>query len=199
MMAIAAGFSDSVLGGQKVFRAVMDALARPGSIQKIGGLPAPPAPLSPAAGAIALTLADYDTPVWLDPPLAAGLQVAAWLRFHTGAPITADPARAAFAFLADPVRMPALDAFALGTPEYPDRSTTLVLQIESFAKGGSLRLSGPGIAGSQETFSASPLPLDFATQMAANRALFPRGVDVLLATRDQVAGLPRSVRMTTGG
>jgi alpha-D-ribose 1-methylphosphonate 5-triphosphate synthase subunit PhnH len=199
MTAIAAGFSDSVLGAQRVFRAVMDALARPGSILRIAGLPAPPAPLSPAAGAIALTLADYDTPVWLDPPLAAAAEVTAWLRFHTGAPVTADPARAAFAFLADPARMPALDAFALGTPEFPDRSTTLVLQIESFATGTSLRLSGPGIAGSQEKFSATPLPVDFVAQLAANRALFPRGVDFLLATRDEVAGLPRSVRATTGG
>jgi alpha-D-ribose 1-methylphosphonate 5-triphosphate synthase subunit PhnH len=198
MTAIAAGFSDSVLGAQRVFRAVMDALARPGSIVRIAGLPAPPAPMSPAAGAIALALADYDTPLWLDQPLAAAGQVTAWLRFHTGAPITADPARAAFAFLADPARLPALETFALGTPEYPDRSTTLVLQVESFADGGAMRLSGPGIAGSQ-TFSAKPLALDFAARLAENRALFPRGVDLLLATQDEVAGLPRSVRVTAGG
>ena len=39
-------------------------------------------------------------------------------------------------------------AFALGTPEYPDRSTTLVLQVERFGTGQPLALSGPGIADS---------------------------------------------------
>lgn len=197
MEKIAAGFSEPVLGAQKVFRAVMDALARPGLVQTFPELPAAPAPLSPAAGAIALALADYDTAVWLDPPLAAAADVAAWLRFHTGAPATGDPALATFAFVADPPRMPAFDAFAPGTPEYPDRSTTIVLQVERFAGGRPLTLGGPGIAGSRG-FSATPLPDDFAARLAANRALFPQGVDVLLVTADQVAALPRSTRVTGG-
>jgi alpha-D-ribose 1-methylphosphonate 5-triphosphate synthase subunit PhnH len=197
MSVIAAGFVDAVLGAQKVFRAVMDALARPGVVQALTGLPAAPAPLSPAAGAIALALTDYDTPVWLDPPLVAATEVATWLRFHTGAPVVSDPARAAFAFVADPAHVRPFDAFALGTPEYPDRSTTIVLQVGRFAGGPSLLLSGPGIAGSRQ-FSASPLPGDFAGRLAANRSLFPRGIDLLLVTADQVAALPRSVKISGG-
>jgi alpha-D-ribose 1-methylphosphonate 5-triphosphate synthase subunit PhnH len=194
MTAIAPGFSDSVLGAQSVFRGVMDALARPGTVHAVTGLATAPPPLSPSAAAIALALADYDTPVWLDSPLAAAPDVAAWLRFHTGAPVTADPARAAFAFVADPANAPPFEAFAQGTPEYPDRSTTLVLQVARFGAGARVGLSGPGIAGSRE-FSAEPLPDDFAQRLAENRALFPRGVDLLFATADQVAALPRSVRL----
>jgi alpha-D-ribose 1-methylphosphonate 5-triphosphate synthase subunit PhnH len=197
MSVIAAGFSDSVFGAQKVFRAVMDALARPGAVQALEGLPAAPAALSPAAGAIALALTDYDTPVWLDPPLVAATEVATWLRFHTGAPMVSDAACAAFAFVADPAHVPPFDVFALGTPEYPDRSTTIVLQVERFADGPSLLLNGPGIAGSRH-FSAAPLPATFAQRLAANRALFPRGVDLLLVTANQVAALPRSVKISGG-
>jgi alpha-D-ribose 1-methylphosphonate 5-triphosphate synthase subunit PhnH len=197
MTVLAAGFSDSVLSSQKVFRAVMDALARPGLVQAVAGLPATPSPLSPAAGAIALALADYDTPVWLDPPLAAAADVAAWLRFHTGAPVVLDPADAAFAFVADPACVPPFERFALGTPEYPDRSTTIVLQVERFAGGRSLGLTGPGIAGLRP-FSASPLPDDIAERLIGNRVLFPRGVDLLLVGADQVAALPRSVRVSGG-
>jgi alpha-D-ribose 1-methylphosphonate 5-triphosphate synthase subunit PhnH len=193
MAAVTPGFADSVVGAQKVFRAVMDAVARPGFPQSLAGVASAPAPLSPTAAAIALALTDYDTPIFLDAVLAAAPEVAAWLRFHTGAAVVAEPARAAFAFLADPAGAPPFEAFAPGTPEYPDRSTTLVLQVESFAAGACLTLTGPGIAGSR-SFSAAPLPQDFAMRMRANRALFPRGVDLLLVTADQVAALPRSVR-----
>ena len=196
-MTIAPGFADAVLGAQTVFRAVMDAIARPGRVRQVAGLSDAPPPLSPVAAAIALTLADYDTPVFLDAPLAASADVTAWLRFHTGAPLTLDPARAAFAFLADPAAAPPFSEFASGTPEYPDRSTMLVLQVDTFAGGLPFGLTGPGIAGSTR-FSAAPLPDDFAARLIANRALFPCGVDLVLGGPDAVAALPRSVRVAGG-
>jgi len=60
-----------------------------------------------------------------------------------------------------------------------------------------LLLAGPGIADVQ-SFSAQPLPPDFPNRIAANRALFPRGVDVILISPDAVAALPRSVAATRG-
>ncbi len=96
-MAVALAFADPVRDAQGTFRAVMNAMARPGSIQPVAGLAGAPAPLSPTAAAIAVALADYETPLWLDPALAAAPDVGAWLTFHTGARIIAEPARAAFA------------------------------------------------------------------------------------------------------
>ena len=49
---------------------LMDGMARPGTIRAVAPAVAPPAPLGMAAGAIALTLCDHDTPVWLTPALA---------------------------------------------------------------------------------------------------------------------------------
>ena len=184
-----------VIASQAVFRAVMDAMARPGEIKPLVPAPAAPAPLSPTAAAVALALFDYETPVWLDAPLTNTPQVADWIRMQTGARVTADPQTAAFAFLADPTRMPAFDAFSIGTAEYPDRSTTLVLQVENFGAGERLSLSGPGIAGAR-SFSSEPLPVDFVERLFANRALFPRGVDLILVSPTAVAALPRSVRAT---
>src|SRR5215475_8524272 len=103
---LAPAFPDPVRGSQAVFRCVMDAMARPGTIVVTGGLAQAPQPLGLAAAAVALTLIDYETPVWLDPTLAQSPEVAAWLRFHTGAPLTDDLRRAAFGFIADPPRMP---------------------------------------------------------------------------------------------
>jgi len=191
---LAPAFADPVRASQAVFRSVMDATARPGTIVPIGGLAQAPQPLSLAAAAVALSLSDYETPVWLDPALAQSPEIAAWLRFHTGAPLTDDPRQATFGFIADPSRMPQFEAFCQGSMEYPDRGATLVLQVERLSNNGGLRLSGPGIRGSR-TLSAAPLPADFAARMRANRALFPRGVDIVLASATKLAALPRSVHV----
>src|SRR5262249_40662240 len=185
MSAVAAGFAEPVLAAQSTFRTVMDAMARPGTIRRLAGIPAP-APLSPTAGAIALTLLDYETPFWLDAALAAVPEVARWLAFPTGARLTADPATAAFAFAADAVAAPPFACFAQGSLEYPDRSTTVVLQVEELVEGEGMVLRGPGIAGARR-LAAAPLPADFLAQLAENRAQFPRGVDILLASADGVA------------
>jgi alpha-D-ribose 1-methylphosphonate 5-triphosphate synthase subunit PhnH len=196
MSAVAAGFAEPVLAAQSTFRTVMDAMARPGTVRPLAGIAAP-APLSPVAAAISLTLLDYETPFWLDAPLAAAPEVARWISFHTGAARTADPARAAFAFAADSAAAPPFETFALGSQEYPDRSTTLVLQVERLSEGEGLMLRGPGIAGSRR-LAAAPLPADFLDRWSENRALFPRGVDLVLATANAVAALPRSVHAAVG-
>jgi alpha-D-ribose 1-methylphosphonate 5-triphosphate synthase subunit PhnH len=72
-----------------------------------------------------------------------------------------------------------------------------VLQVEDFGSGDGLLLSGPGIA-DVRNFSAQPLPGDFQARIAANRALFPRGVDVVLVSPEAVAALPRSVTAQRG-
>ena len=192
-MTLAPGFADPVFDAQRAFRAVMAALARPGTVAPLAGVARPPAPMTPELAALALTLIDHDTLVWLDAALAAAPDVGAFLRFHAGAPIVADPAAAAFALIAEPRAMPPFAAFAQGSDAYPDRSATLILQVAGFA-GTPLALAGPGIRGTT-AFAASPLPADFAAQLSANRALFPRGVDVMLCAPGEVAALPRSVRL----
>jgi alpha-D-ribose 1-methylphosphonate 5-triphosphate synthase subunit PhnH len=196
MGAVAAGFAEPVLAAQATFRIVMDAMARPGSVRQLAGIAAP-APLSATAAAIALTVLDYETPFWLDAPLAAASEVTRFISFHTGARLTADPASAAFAFVADPEAAPPLASFAQGSLEYPDRSTTLVLQVAGFAEGHSMVLRGPGIAG-ERRLAAAPLPTDFLAQLADNRARFPRGIDILLASADRITGLPRSLHVAGG-
>jgi alpha-D-ribose 1-methylphosphonate 5-triphosphate synthase subunit PhnH len=191
---LALAFDDPVLATQAVFRTVMEAIARPGLARPLPCRLAVPAPLSKTAAAVALTLLDYETPFWLDPRLAAVSEVAAWFKFHTGAPRTMDSAQATFGFVSDPAAMPPFDAFSPGSPEYPDRSTTLVVQVASFDHDDALTLCGPGIAGTRR-FSAQPLPADFRTRLIANRDTFPRGVDLILLTQDAVAALPRSIRV----
>jgi len=189
---IEGGFADLVLGAQSVFRAVMEALSRPGTVQSIASDAAPPAPLTPELGAVALTLCDHDTLLWLDPVLAANEAVRAWLAFHCGAPLTSESGEAAFALVSDVAQLPALDRFGQGTDEYPDRSTTVVLAVG--ADDRSVTLKGPGIK--DQLTTALPLPGDFIDQWAENRERFPRGVDMLLVRDGTVAGLPRTTHIS---
>jgi alpha-D-ribose 1-methylphosphonate 5-triphosphate synthase subunit PhnH len=191
---LAPAFVDPVFASQAVFRSIMDAMARPGTIVAIDRLTQAPRPFGLAAAAAALTLLDYETPVWLDSTLAQSAEVALWLKFHTGAPLTGDPHCAAFGFIADPPKMPSFEAFSQGSLEYPDRAATLVLQVERLSNEDGLHLSGPGIRGSR-ALCASPLPADFAARLRANRALFPRGVDIVLAADTEIVALPRSVHV----
>ncbi|MDQ0348260.1 phosphonate C-P lyase system protein PhnH [Ancylobacter vacuolatus] len=192
---LATGFIDPVLDGQASFRAAMWALSRPGRVEPIAAALTPPAPLNPEAAALVLALCDYETPLWLDPALARVPEVAAFLRFHTGAPVVEDAAEARFALIAEPLDMPDFFDFAQGSPEFPDTSATLILQVEAFT--GGLVLEGPGVQG-RAAFGAAPLPADFIARMAENRAGFPLGVDLLLAGPGGVAGLPRSVTVKEG-
>ena len=189
--ALAPGLADPVHDGQHVFRAAMNALARPGSVHRLEHLPPAPEPLSPVAAALMLTLADHETQVWLDPALAASAEVAAYLRFHTGARLVADAAMAAFAVVSDPGCLPSLESLSIGTLDYPDRSTTLIVQVGTLDSGAGWQLAGPGVDGAVR-LAVAPLPTDFLVMMARNRALFPRGVDILLAAPDRIAGLPRT-------
>jgi alpha-D-ribose 1-methylphosphonate 5-triphosphate synthase subunit PhnH len=186
--------ANAAFASQAAFRAVMEAFARPGEIRTLDEVAAP-APLAPATAALVQALADYETPVWLDAMLAAVPAVAEWIRFQTGAPIVKDACDAAFALIADPLALPDFDGFALGSEDYPDRSTTLIVQVALF-KGPSFALKGPGIK-DRRSLAATPLPVDFAKRLRANRELFPRGVDLVLVAGAQVAALPRSVRVVS--
>ncbi len=193
-----AGFADKVLSAQSVFRSVMDAMARPGSVQRIQPAAGAPDTMMRGAAAIALTLFDHDTPVWLDGRMSATADVAKWLKFHTSAPVVADSSIASFALIGDPQSLPALDRFAFGSNEYPDRSTTLILQVESLTDGPVVELRGPGIDGSA-ALRASIQPQDLFERLAVNAMLFPRGIDVVLVHDDSIVAIPRTTRLVRGG
>lgn len=184
------GFPDAVTHAQTVFRAVMDAMAQPGTLGVVEVPVAPPASLGIAAGALLLTLCDHDTPIWVTPVLAKSA-LSGWIGFHTGASLTSTKSAAKFAFVEAGAPFPSLAQFALGTQEYPDRSTTLVVEVAALDGGRPLRLTGPGI---RDTATIAPkgLPETFLRQWADNRALFPRGVDVVLTAGRRFIALPRT-------
>jgi alpha-D-ribose 1-methylphosphonate 5-triphosphate synthase subunit PhnH len=193
-----AGFADKVLSAQSTFRSVMDAMARPGSVQRIVPVTGMPAPMMRATASIALTLFDHDTPIWLDSRMSETSAVTKWLKFHTSAPVIADSSICSFALIGDVGELPELDRFSFGTDEYPDRSTTLILQVESLMQGPAFELRGPGIDGTA-VLRATIKPPELFERLAINATLFPRGIDVVLVTDDAIVAIPRTTRLIAKG
>jgi alpha-D-ribose 1-methylphosphonate 5-triphosphate synthase subunit PhnH len=193
-----AGFADKVRSAQSTFRSVMDAMARPGSVARIVAGSGTPHPMMRGTAAIALTLFDHDTPLWLDPPMRETSEVTKWLKFHTSAPVIADSSICSFALIGDAGTLPDLNRFSFGSNEYPDRSTTLILQVESLTQGPAFELSGPGIDGTA-VLQAAIQPSDLFERLAINAALFPRGIDVVLVADDCIVAIPRTTRLVAKG
>lgn len=180
--ALEGGFSNAPVESSYAFRTALNVMARPGMVETLTGA-MPPVGLSVAAGTLLLTLCDHDTPIHL----AGNMDTQAirdWLTFHTGTPFV-DTADAMFAVGAWDALMP-ITRFAVGTPQYPDRSTTLIVEGFGTTKA---ELAGPGI----ETKMQGDLPDVKPFQL--NAALFPLGCDFYFTNRDQISALPRTTRV----
>ena len=176
----ALAFADPTFESQAAFRRIMRALGAPGTILSCGEALAPPPPLARAAAAALLTLADFETQLWIAPsfPQAVG----DYLAFHSGVARAAAPDKAAFALVDLAADGLELARFALGTAEYPDRSTTIVAQASALEPARACG-SRAWESTAKRRSPASPLPTDFVAQWAANRAGFPLGVDLILVGR----------------
>ncbi|SAL03866.1 carbon-phosphorus lyase complex subunit [Caballeronia ptereochthonis] len=199
MTRLVPGFNDTVHDAQRVFRALLDALSRPGSIVAIdAALPnnhamrdalAGRVPLAAFASLLALT--DYSTPVCIEREADV---LGDALRFHASAPVTRDRRAAAFAYIDDARRLPPLDAFSHGEPENPEDSATLFIRVPSLTEGEPLAWRGPGIAESR-TVAIAGLSREFWRERAALTALFPCGIDCYFVAGGSLVGLPRTTQV----
>jgi alpha-D-ribose 1-methylphosphonate 5-triphosphate synthase subunit PhnH len=190
------GFYDPSLGSQAVFRCALSALSHPGRVIEIPDVSERPRHGHGAAAILLQALIDSDCSVWLSPSLAT-TDAAAWLRFHTGCTWAESPSEANFLWITQGDSLPALSTLNAGTDDYPDQSATCVIEVSHLEKTKTqdtqtLSLSGPGIA-TEEKLSVQALPEDFVDQWAANHGLFPRGIDVFLASPTQLVGMPRTL------
>lgn len=189
-MELAPGFEEPVHGSQRTFRAVLDALAHPGTLTPLEGLPSPPAPLNGTLAAVVLTLLDHEVAAYLGPRLDHE-DVRRYIAFHTGAPIVSEACEADFLLANAGESLPDIGELKAGTAEYPDRSATLLIGVPAFGDGDPVTLSGPGIA-HRTPFSAAGLGSNFWVAARRNHARFPLGVDFVFCGQDAIAGLPRS-------
>jgi alpha-D-ribose 1-methylphosphonate 5-triphosphate synthase subunit PhnH len=149
---------------------------------------APPAPCSPAAGALILTLCDGTTPLHLAPShdteaCAAGSPSTPARRWSGG---SRRCSRLAPGTRCNPSR------FAIGTAEYPDRSATLIVEMPALDATEGARLTGP-----RDRDRGAPVAAG-NRRVSGEPARFPLGFDCFFTCGDRVAGLPRSTRVQEG-
>jgi alpha-D-ribose 1-methylphosphonate 5-triphosphate synthase subunit PhnH len=167
--------------GQAVFRAVLDAMARPGTVFLLSATERAP------AFAVLRALADNEVTVAVpgDPVLERQLSLSTGSR-------AASVGEAAYVwFPSDPGE--ALLGLSRGEPETPEDGATAVITAASVGEGALwLALAGPGIR------DAAQLCLDgvsAATIAARNAACaaYPLGIDlVFVDARGRCAALPRT-------
>ncbi len=178
-----------------VFRTLLDALARPGTVlpgPALHGGAIPPA-LVPA-----LALADVDLRV-----AVVGEDAAVWgevLRSVTGA-VPSSLATASIIVALRELSPSEVLVVECGDAMHPELSCRLILACRSLREGSgagappgatSLRLTGPGIPDARVLHVSGIDHEVFETLIAANRQ-FPAGIDThLVDDAGQVAGLPRS-------
>lgn len=191
--ALLPGWQDPVHDAQATFRTVLQAMAAPGTVLRLPVAVIAPNPLHPATTAICLALADVETPVWLG-AVDAVPAVAAYLRFHCGCPLTTDAGAATFAVLTDVDGDLALERFGHGTMEYPDRSATLLVQVDCLDTDSGYMLTGPGIEHAAP-LRVGGLGVQFIEQWRRNGLSFPLGVDLIFCCGQSIMALPRTTRI----
>lgn len=190
-----------------VFRALLDATARPGVL---GRIPQPENTAVAPALIPALALADLMVSVAaVDASGAADAALASELSRATGAPVV-DPAAARILVAGADAPLSAAAAAELiasatrGEPLAPQRAALIVIGVagleaaEDSAADADVRvLTGPGVDGEARVRIAG---LDDGVFAARARACadFPCGVDILLVAEDgTVCGLPRTTRVAS--
>ena len=190
------GFESPALQSQQAYRILLDAWARPGRVVTFSGLKNAPEGWNTAASMIALTLCDFDTPVWLSGTHAVSTD---WLKFHCGCRLVDDESLkdAAFVF-AEAETLNDLKAFNRGTALSPEHGATLVISVEDQSSvRNSMKLTGPGIE-TQQIVEGFSLPERIYEERAGMRRLYPAGLDFILTKADQAVCIPRTVSIEQG-
>ena len=191
---VPSGSAGYTFASQSVFRVVLDALSRPGSVGRVPAMSTvPPEMLDPATAAVALCLFDHDTEIWLGDGMAC-IDVYDFLKLHCSCPLVKSGLTADFALLRAVDGVPGLGQFNPGTDTYPDRSTTLVVQVPGIDNGPPIVLTGPGIETADE-LRVEGMPDYFWQERRDQQEIFPCGVDLIFTCGDRLVALPRSTEI----
>lgn len=188
MKHVTPGFTDPVHHAQQSFRALLTALAEPGTVQTIAsdiqfhGI-------SRATTAAILTLCDHTTPLYISQHLASPALLEN-IAFHTSAPITQEKSQAEFALL-QVQEFEDISEYRLGSESQPQLSCTFLLQCQHTESPLTLSLSGPGIDQARNC-QINGLTDAQVAMLQVNHQQFPQGYDCFFFHNNQVTALPRS-------
>jgi alpha-D-ribose 1-methylphosphonate 5-triphosphate synthase subunit PhnH len=183
---------DKVFDTQRIYRLMLDAMARPGKVNFLPELRLnPPSGLNQAAAAVALTLFDSETGFCVLPSNQA---INDYIMFNTSAAVC--PVNLAeFIIVCGKEYHAQLRDVCSGTLLSPEKGATLIIMVDSLAADASgikLQLSGPGIKDHSFLY-ISGLDKDNIQTISEMNQEYPLGVDIIYADNaGNVACVPRS-------
>jgi alpha-D-ribose 1-methylphosphonate 5-triphosphate synthase subunit PhnH len=183
---------DKVFDTQRIYRLMLDALARPGKILTLPRLDVyPPHSLTGHAAGLAFTLLDAETTFAV---LPANGYWQDYLAINTGArPVEAD--RAEFVVVAGGEYAPQIASLNRGSLLSPEQGATLFVLVGGIAAAGAgirLTLTGPGIKDCA-TMAVDGLNIANLDNILLLNQEYPLGVDTYFTDpRGNLAALPRS-------
>ncbi len=211
------GFDDPVHGSQQVFRQLLKAMSEPGSVEEVTCIDVDgsliDAGFYKTSYAVGLSLLDSQTPIALSPSLDQTV-VSNSLVFHCACPIfdltgsetnqksnkQQDKSEVEFLFLnaKEWKGLSKNKILSLGDLAYPERSTTIVVQVDAVDSDlldqentQKLSLSGPGIESTRDVYVAG-LNGELICSIQENHNAFPLGYDFILAAPNAFLCLPRT-------
>lgn len=192
MSQIVKGLDSSVHEAQQIFRLLMDAMAKPGLVVEVPS-DVQFGEVSAAVTQLLLTLSDNSTPCFLSQRYLNDDHFVENFRFHCAAPITQTRELADFALISGE-EATTFCGFAMGEGSYPDKSASIIIEVDSLESGIECLLTGPGI---QTSSSANIKGLSDELLMAliSGRGTFPQGVDLYLSSGHQIMAIPRTTRI----
>jgi alpha-D-ribose 1-methylphosphonate 5-triphosphate synthase subunit PhnH len=177
---------DPVHDTRGCFRALVDAMGRPGTVHESGA--------APADYAVVATLVDHEVPFHTpDETIRQALA-------NEGRLTTADLPDASIVHAPEPTDGRVVE-MTRGSLKEPSDGATVIYRVDGLAEGvqsaagwTTLRLSGPGVP-DERLVSVRGFPAEEARALAGAQSSYPRGVDAVFATTSDVAAVPRSVEL----
>lgn len=168
---------------QTLFRELLEAFSRPGSIRELGD----PLAGTTALRAVLATLMDGECSL-ADPHNLIATEDWPLLQARHGTPETAR-------FVTVNGKKAPNFKPALGSLESPEFGATLLVAVDALGSGAqSITLSGPGIDGECQLRIDGLYP-DWLVRRADWTSAFPFGVDLLLIDASRIVALPRTTQI----
>ncbi|MBN3254956.1 phosphonate C-P lyase system protein PhnH [Pectobacterium brasiliense] len=185
------GFAHPVFGTQLCFRKIVKAMSEPGSlvtVPNVSGLES----MSSATAATLLTLTSHTTPLFIDPKIGNPLLLRT-LCLHTNVPIATRLDEADFVLLSGNRFSYDLMALSCGSEAEPEKSTTVIVEVEGMHDGPCLKLTGPGIK--THRIISPRLPGGVRDYLCNRPHAFPTGLDFLFTSGKKLFAIPRSTHV----
>ncbi|MBZ4653819.1 MAG: phosphonate lyase system protein PhnH [Peptococcaceae bacterium] len=192
-----------VFDSQQVFRLLMDAMSRPGKINKLAdyGFTRIPSGFNPYVLALLKTLSDNTVTFSI-----AGDRKEPWesyLEINTGAKLESVN-QADFVVFQGPIFSQDILTIKRGTLEFPEDSATAIISVDSLgekedsiltAPASTFTMRGPGIK-DFIILNIGGLDKRFGQALAEVNAIFPLGIDIIMVdVEGQLACIPRTTQV----